>query len=155
MQGDMAAATDQMQSAVQSLRRDLADILTPDQMQRLRDLINQGGPVMDGLRGGRGRGPMMQPDMMGPGNASVAEKPLEPDAPMIEIGQPAPDLTLNRLDATPIQLSAFKGKFVLLVFGSYSSPSFRQRAAALEQIKKDYSGRVSMFLIYTSENYPV
>ena len=52
-----------------------------------------------------------------------------------------------------MQLSSFKGRIVLLVFGSYSSPMFRQRADAVEQIKREYSTHINPLIIYTRENY--
>jgi hypothetical protein len=72
----------------------------------------------------------------------------------LEIGQVAPEFELKKLDGTPVQLSSFKGKTLLLVFGSYSSPSFRQRAAALDELRRDFSTRVSFLVAYTREAHP-
>jgi hypothetical protein len=69
-------------------------------------------------------------------------------------GQAAPALALKKLDGSPVQLSSFKGKLVLLAFGSYSSPSFRQRAQALEELRRDYGVRVSFVVVYTKEAHP-
>jgi hypothetical protein len=168
---------DKVQGIVQDLRLELADLLTPEQLGRLRELIAQGG----GLRGpgfgrgpgpGRGRGPdpMMQPprDMQVPrdgmmpeaGGAGGDQTQVEPDEPMIERGRPAPDFSLKRLEAgqqvspQPVRLSSIKTAPTLLVFGSFSSPSLRQRAAGLEQLRRDFNGRVHVYLIYTRENHP-
>ncbi|HEY1629029.1 MAG TPA: deiodinase-like protein, partial [Tepidisphaeraceae bacterium] len=80
-----------------------------------------------------------------------------PSSPAVtlQIGQKAPDFSLQKLDGQSVQLSSFKGRFVLLVFGSYSSPIFREHAAALEQLRRQYAPRMNVILIYTRENYPV
>jgi hypothetical protein len=69
-------------------------------------------------------------------------------------GQPAPALALQKLDGSPVQLSSFKGRLVLLAFGSYSSPSFRTRAQALEELRREYGARVNFVVVYTREAHP-
>jgi hypothetical protein len=158
-QAEAAALAPKIQEIVQELRAELGDLLTPEQLEKLRSLIAQGG----GLRGeGAGRGgDMMAPMMPSDGRPQQPQSqndagPAQPELPMIDAGRPAPDFTLKKLDSQqpPLQLSSFKGKIVLLVFGSYSSPSFRQRAAALEQIRQEYGNRISLFIVYTRENHP-
>jgi hypothetical protein len=53
-----------------------------------------------------------------------------------------------------MRLSAFEGQPLVLVFGSYSSPSFRQRAAGIEKLKKELGQRVQVMVIYTKEAHP-
>ncbi|CAN5347115.1 hypothetical protein BH09PLA1_BH09PLA1_25520 [soil metagenome] len=78
-----------------------------------------------------------------------------PGAPSrLEVGQIAPDFQIKKLDGSPVQLSSFKGKIVLLAFGSFTSPSFRQRAAALDELRREYGARVSFFVVYTREAHP-
>jgi hypothetical protein len=44
---------------------------------------------------------------------------------------------------------------VLVVeFGSYTCPAFRDRAAGMEQLRKDYSTRAQFLVIYTKEAHP-
>ena len=69
----------------------------------------------------------------------------------LEVGQAASDFKANKLDGLPVQLASFKDQYLLLVFGSYSSPSFRQRAVALDELRKDFGVRVSFLVIYTRE----
>lgn len=72
----------------------------------------------------------------------------------MDIGQIAPEFELKKLDGTPVQLSSFKGKIVLLTFGSFTSPSFRQRANALDELRRDFGVRVSFLVVYTREAHP-
>jgi hypothetical protein len=67
------------------------------------------------------------------------------------VGEAAPDVALTRLDGGKVQLASLKGRIVVLVFGSYSSPSFRQRAAALEKLRSDLGIHAQMFVVYTKE----
>jgi hypothetical protein len=78
--------------------------------------------------------------------------PTGPDR--LEVGVAAPDFKANKLDGLPVQLASFKDKYLLLAFGSYSSPSFRQRALALDELRKDFGVRVSFLVIYTREAHP-
>jgi phage shock protein A len=163
----------QAQQVVQNMRQQLASILTTSQAEHLRDLINNGGGLDQpapnragrggrGARGARGGAEgMIGQDMMPPqpGGAvadAAAAAPDTPEIPLIDIGKDAPDFKLRRLENTQtVELSSLKGKVVLLVFGSYSSPSFRQRAAALETLRQNMSSKISIYTIYTRENYPI
>ena len=78
--------------------------------------------------------------------------PSGPDR--LEIGQAAPDFKANKLDGLSVQLASFRDKYLLLAFGSYSSPSFRQRAAALDELRREFGVRVSFLVIYTREAHP-
>ena len=42
----------------------------------------------------------------------------------------------------------------MLWFGSYSSPSFRQRAPLMIELARDYSTRANFLIIYTKESHP-
>ncbi len=42
----------------------------------------------------------------------------------------------------------------MIIFGSYSSPSFRQRAAALESLAKQFGSRAQFLIVYTKEAHP-
>lgn len=98
----------------------------------------------DGMAGGSRTGRSARTEPAGPA-----------DLPGVPVGEVAPDFTLNNLDGRPTSLSTYKGKLVLLAFGSYSSPSFRQRAQGLEQIRSTYGARLNVIVIYTKEAYPV
>src|SRR5205823_7819953 len=86
-------------------------------------------------------------------------KPDEPKAdasppPGPAIGQAAPEFNLQKLDGRSVQLSSFKGKILVLMFGSYSSPSFRQRAAMIQDLARETGSHASFLIIYTKEAHP-
>jgi hypothetical protein len=103
-------------------------------------------------------GMMGRPGRERPGGEPARANPPEPllDAPGVSPGQPAPDVTLKRLDGTNFAPAAFRGKLLLIEFGSYSCPSFRQHAAAMEQLKADYAGNsdLALLIVYTKEAHP-
>jgi hypothetical protein len=70
------------------------------------------------------------------------------------VGDPAPPFELKKLDGTVLQLSALKGHVVVVEFGSYSCPVFRNRAAGMEQLKRDLGSRATFIVIYTKEAHP-
>jgi hypothetical protein len=53
-----------------------------------------------------------------------------------------------------VHLSAFKGRVVVLVFGSYSTPAFRDKASALPKIAESYNNRAKFAIVYTKEAHP-
>jgi len=78
-----------------------------------------------------------------------------PDPAALKVGDVAPDVDLKTLDGKPFKLSALKNRVIVLVFGSYSSPVFRQRVPALEQLRKDVGQRAGVWIIYTKEAHAV
>lgn len=75
--------------------------------------------------------------------------------PLAEVGQAAPELDVKKLDGNAVRLSSYKGRPLLLVFGSYSAPTFREKAAQLADLAGDFKGRVEVLVVYTAEAYPV
>lgn len=148
-------AREKLGVAMQEARTQMGEVLNPDQLRRLRRLMDSrdGGEMGAGMMmdeqpmrdGRRGRGGGQRDD--GPAAPTLAPDQLRP-------GTRAPDFTLKRLGGTMMALSSLEGRPVVIVFGSYSSPSFRQRAAALEQLKKELGQRVQLLVIYTKEAHP-
>jgi hypothetical protein len=64
-------------------------------------------------------------------------------------------VSLKRLDGKPLNLNAFKDRHVLLVFGSYSAPTFREKARFLGELESDYPNRLEVIVVYTAEAFPV
>lgn len=163
-QGDMQAMRDQAAPILQETRQRLMQILTPEQQQKLSEMMSEGqGPRPEFAKPEEKMAPE-PPAMMSapkpspdapPVSTPPAEVPAAENLPLLSVGQAAPDFTLKAIDNQTIQLSNLKGRLVLVVFGSYSSPSFRQRAAALERIKRDYGTRVHPVVVYTRENHAV
>jgi hypothetical protein len=88
-------------------------------------------------------------------SSSKDDSSSEAPANAPQAGQTAPAFALQKVDSsTTLQLSAFKGKVVVLTFASYSSPTFRRRAAGLEDLRRRNDNRANFLFIYTKEAHP-
>jgi hypothetical protein len=148
-------------------RLELIEILSPQQQEKLRDLLADAisppriDPRME---------PRMEPGMDPPPRKQMDEQSDEPTrrpqrndredqrsaVPALHhlVNAPAPDFTLTKLDGRAVQLSSFRGKIVVLLFGNYSSPTFRDRADDYEQLRKQFANRAEFLIIYTRESHP-
>jgi hypothetical protein len=161
--GDVERLRTKVRELVNDARLDLQEVLTPEQQEKLRDLLEQ--------RPARRR-PATQPDRptmrdepamadelpadAAEANAETNAKPTtRPLAATVSIGQAAPDFTLDKLDGRQVQLSSLKGKLIVLLFGNYSSPTFRDRAKDYEQLRKQTGNRAEFLIVYTRESHPV
>jgi hypothetical protein len=153
-QGDFAAMREKLLPILQDARDRLMKILNEKQRSRLEELMSRENTDPQARpRPGMTRAEMREEAQAAPTTAPIAEAPEVPtDA---AVGHTAPDFTLKKLDGQSAELSSYKGKIVLLIFGSYTSPSFRQRATALERLKREYGTRINPIIIYTAENHPV
>jgi len=146
------------------MRDQLAGVLTTDQQEKLRDAIQSRFDRDNGSTNMPNVTPTTKPSMK---MDSMDEKPQahHEDAPAPaakpqalapidtgpKIGQPAPEVSLEGLNGRPVQLSSFKGKPLVIEFGSYTSPSFRQRAAKMQELSKQYGLRANFLIVYTKE----
>jgi hypothetical protein len=80
--------------------------------------------------------------------ADVAAAPHHP-----ALGTVAPEIAAVTLDNKPIHLNDFRGKPVVLEFGSATEPLFRARAKAVEALAKKYEGKVSFIIVYAKESH--
>jgi Spy/CpxP family protein refolding chaperone len=192
-----AAARQKARELSEETRQKLRELLTPQQQEKLRELMRQpmSAPPPDGPRrpGGaparrnrdtsaatRAAGPdkdqmMSETTMSGAGagagaggdmmsmegarrgdsakpGASAPGPAAPPPGP--QIGDAAPDFTLTKPDGAQVTLASMKGRVVVLVFGSYSAPTFRNRAAALEKLKSELGTRANFFIVYAREAHP-
>jgi Spy/CpxP family protein refolding chaperone len=144
--GDEEART-QAATILRDARGQIHALLTPQQREILRErLSGAGGP--GGAGGGRGRvAPRRAPPTTAPSSLAEPAGPAE--------GAAAPDVALQELTGQAVELSAIQGKAILLVFGSYSCPSFRERAAALDSLREQYLRRgLQVFVVYGREAHP-
>jgi Spy/CpxP family protein refolding chaperone len=197
MSGD-EQAREQFGAIMMDVRRQIGEILTPEQRDKLTEMMpppgeGQGGPPPpDGQRRARrpggGGGEMMGEDMKrGPGPGGDAMRDGGPDgegnrprprrderrrpgaantpagaAAVLQspggsgakVGTPAPAFELTRLDGKTVRPSSFAGRVGVIVFGSYSSPSFRQRAPEIEALAKQFGSRAQFLIVYTKEAHP-
>jgi len=80
---------------------------------------------------------------------SARRGPLRP-------GNPAPDFDVASVAPQGrARLTDFRGRPLLLLFGSYSSPALRGEVAEFNQMHRDYRDRVAILLIYLHEAHSV
>src|SRR5207249_3356519 len=92
-------------------------------------------------------------DQANAGGSSVTESGEVGGSREVAVGEPAPNFDLKKLDGRNVQLSFFKGRVLVMVFGSYSTPVFRDRAAGLEKLARDHRS-AEFLLVYTREAHP-
>jgi len=78
------------------------------------------------------------------------------DDTKLTTGAPAPAFRLQRVGVEKIaSLQAYAGRPLVIIFGSFTSPTFRDKAAAFEALFRKHKSRVGFLVIYTREAYPV
>ena len=75
-------------------------------------------------------------------------------SPPPDVGAAAPEFALEKLDGRSVQLSSYKGKVLVIEFGSYTCPTFRERVAAMQQLAHEAGNRSQFLVIYTREAHP-
>jgi Spy/CpxP family protein refolding chaperone len=156
---DPQQVREEVRQASMDVREQLMGVLTPEQQQKLRESLRPQGNGPGGPPGGSpgnrpgnkdATPPSTQPAKESAGGRVEATPP--PDTPLqAQVGSPAPDFNLQKLDGKTVQLSSFRNRIVVLVFGSASSPSFRDKATKLEEIYRDFGPKITFFVIYTKE----
>lgn len=88
--------------------------------------------------------------------SSAAEEPQIDKRGGPKPGEAAPDFTLKTPDGkSTVKLSSFRDrKPVVLIFGSWSCPLFRDQVPALEKLAKEYKDCVEFLVVYTREAHP-
>jgi hypothetical protein len=103
------------------------------------------------LAGGGGAAPAEE------ANPAPATKPAAPttqqllEAPQPAVGTPAPAFDLERIDERRAMLSRYARRVLVIEFGSWTCPSFRQRAAGMETLRRKYGRQAEFLVIYTRE----
>jgi Iodothyronine deiodinase len=137
------------QKVMQGIRQKLTTILTTPQLQQLRQ------QMQDQQADTPARPPVARtPDPATP--TAQTGDPAKTDSPKIlEAGQTAPNFRLSKLDGPIVELSSLKGRVIVLVFGSYSSPMLRDRAAGLNRLEQQLGTKAEVYLVYTKEMHSV
>jgi hypothetical protein len=69
--------------------------------------------------------------------------------------EPAPDFALTDIDGKIVKLADLVGdKPLVIQLGSYSCPVFRYRRFDVQELQRDYAGRVDFVVVYTQEAHP-
>jgi protein CpxP len=157
--GKMDEMREKMQPIMQETRDKLKEILSKEQQEKLREMMaERDGPAtrpanMGAESGPKGRGKGAE-RRVAPAKATPSSRAVNRATTAPAVGEASPDLSIKKLDGSTVQLSSYKGRVVVLEFGSYSSPSFRKRAAAMEQLKNQMSAAATFLLVYTKEAHP-
>lgn len=72
-----------------------------------------------------------------------------------EVGQAAPDFTLQDIEGNDVTLSkALVDKPLVLIFGNFTCGPFRSQAGNIEQLASRYQDRANFLLVYVREAHP-
>ncbi len=160
--GILAVAGEKIDALREKSKNDLTT-LAKDAAEVYRDTRAQAEAVLTRKQLGEFREKM--PDRAAvPENTAPAVPDKKPDvkpttkpAPApekIAVGAAAPNFILKNLDNKTVSLLNLRGKPTVLVFGSFTSPTFRDKTAAFDAVRKDYRNKANVLVIYTAEAYP-
>jgi len=69
---------------------------------------------------------------------------------------PAPDFQLTDIDGNAVALQDLVGERPLVLqLGSYSCPVFRYRRFDVQELQREFAGRVDFVVVYTQEAHPI
>lgn len=158
-------------SLMQSTRQQIAAVLTPEQQQQWRE--SQGPapspPAADSARPDAPKvdapkAAAMNDSTTGTTGTTVAKAAavsssaspaVESKTKSLYEGADAPPFRLRRLSGSDVTLDSFVGKPLVLIFGSFTSPTFRDKVSQIDELSKRYRGRAAFLIVYTKEAYPV
>jgi peroxiredoxin len=91
------------------------------------------------------------------GCTRTLETPPESSAgpKQLQVGDPAPDFTLLRLDGGTVSVAQLAGKPIVLYFGSSGCPYFRGSLPRIKQTHELYEKFAQTVVVYTREAHPV
>jgi hypothetical protein len=155
--GDREEARTQMGEVFRDALQQIRETLTPEQQKKFRELMEQSAGDREGKSMAGDDDKMMADGDSAKGGkgkraaaAAVSAKPATPKEPV--------DLStvkFTRLDGRAVPISTYKGKPLVLIFGSYSCPSFREHAKGLDELQRRYAAKANFLLVYTKEAHPV
>jgi Spy/CpxP family protein refolding chaperone len=154
-----AAGGDNIQADMQQVRQDvrakLQEILTPDQMQTFTQTVQQ----LRQEHGGGAGGP--RPNAQNPQvQSSDQTAPTEPKQPAdiqvasLDAGSPVPNVKVYELNGPTFDPAKYKGKVIVLEFGSLSCPVFRDQVKQMEQLRLSEDTKAFFMVVYTREAFP-
>ena len=110
--------------------------------------MNEGGAMM-----GESKPPTKTPE-----KSPATPAPTDTSASLIDErfkpGADAPAFTIKTTDGKPVSLSRYRGKPTVILFGSFTSPTFRDKAPVFDAMRKDYRNKANFIVVYTREAYP-
>jgi Spy/CpxP family protein refolding chaperone len=138
------------QQLLQTVREKIQTILSPDQLQSLQQSLQQYRQQRPNEGGGGS----------GQGNNGNSPKPIADKKPEDltmggpDIGSPVPAIKIQETNGRVFDPASYKGRVLVLEFGSLSCPTFRQQVQAMETLKNSEGGRAFFLIVYTREAFP-
>lgn len=155
------------------MRELMRDAMRNGGFARARERLGRDGPPGDRPNRGRPGGDRPPPPRDEPPTDENAPPPppeafnLQPsedpaassgrsssDEKRLAVGDPLPDFVYKRVDGKTFDSARFRGEPIVLMFGSYTSPAFRDNAPAFERLESQLGRRARLEIIYTAEAHP-
>ncbi len=90
----------------------------------------------------------------GDGQARFSSAAIGATGSMPRIGDVAPALRLTTTDGSVVTLDEFRGRTLVLQFGSLTCPVYRGNIAAMKSLREKAPPNVAFLLVYTTEAHP-
>ena len=151
-----AANGTDVQQQIQQVRREMREkiqtILTPDQYQSFTDSMRQAFQQR-GANGNAG-GARPAPDAPISSKPVVENKPEDLQSTGPDAGSPAPSIEIPETNGRQFDPSKYKGRVIVLEFGSMSCPVFRTHVQDMEKLKASEGPKAYFLIVYTREAFP-
>jgi Spy/CpxP family protein refolding chaperone len=146
----------QLQQLRQDLRQRLGQVLQPQQVAKLQELMQQNRPNRAGPQNAAAAKPDEGTSKDSPDGTTLATetKPADLESSGPDVGAAPPPVKLIELNGRTFDPTAYKGRVVVLEFGSLSCPTFRDQAPSINRLKNAETGRAFFVLVYTREAFP-
>ncbi|MBX7247113.1 MAG: redoxin domain-containing protein [Candidatus Sumerlaeaceae bacterium] len=99
-------------------------------------------------------GPALVVKAANPTKSKFSSKAVAASAVLPQIGTLAPDFSLETLEGRPISLSSFRGKPLVVEFGSVTCPVYRGHIEEMAELKSRHKDKANFLLVYTLEAHP-
>jgi len=150
------------------LRREMEAAPEPDRAARLMKALGiRGSATPDRMttvaQAVRRSNPALEPYLSPPRGTPYVVPPADPKergfratalGALPRTGRPAPDFSLQMLDGKSVSGESFRGRPLVLVFGSITCPVFRGNIPALNRLADAMADRAAFLIIYTLEAHP-
>jgi len=151
-----AADGTDVQQQIQQVRREMREkiqtILTPEQYQSFTDSMRQAFQQR-GANGNAGA-PRVAPDAPISSKPVAENKPEDLQSSGPDAGSPVPSIEIPETNGRQFDPSKYKGRVIVLEFGSMSCPVFRSHVQEMEKLKAAEGSKAYFLIVYTREAFP-
>ncbi|MCX7718192.1 MAG: redoxin domain-containing protein [Candidatus Sumerlaeaceae bacterium] len=150
MRRDIESAPEGERAALLMRALGIGGTLAPDWTSTVAQLMTSAHPEMaQYLAAPRGTPYVVQADHARPQQYRASES-----GPLPEAGRQAPPFHLITLEGKPVTAETFRGRPLVLEFGSLTCPVFRANIAAMNLLADAVGDRAAFLLVYTLEAHP-